>query len=135
MRQVSFEFAAKSAGFRKSSDVAGMREAAEKQSRLGSTDNGSTELNAKSREGIPAVLPSLQASGACEAARAEPLRLLDERVLPERRREAGRATLFVRRQAAAFDAKQQVLCWPGFRPSWRERSGPAGPELPATCFQ
>lgn len=91
MRQVSFEFAAKSAGFRKSSDAAGMREAAEKQSRLGSTDNGSTELNAKSREGIPAVLPSLQASGACEAARAEPLRLLDERVLPERRRDAGRA--------------------------------------------
>ena len=67
-----------------------MRKVVEEQSWLGSVDIGSIELDAKSRDDIPAVLIGLQAVRNDKAAREELLRLLDARVLPDRRRDTGR---------------------------------------------
>ncbi len=62
-----------------------MRKVVEEQSWLGSVDIGSVELDAKSRDEIPAVLIELQATRSDKAAREELFRLLDARVLPGRR--------------------------------------------------
>ena len=67
-----------------------MRKVVEERSWLGSVDIGSIELNAKSRDDIPAILIGLQAIWNDKAAREELFRLLDARVLPDRRRDTGR---------------------------------------------
>ena len=67
-----------------------MRKVIEEQSWLGSVDIGSIELDAKSRDDIPAVLIGLQAIRNDSAAREELFRLLDARILPGRHRDTGR---------------------------------------------
>ena len=67
-----------------------MRKVIGEQSWLGSVDIGAIELNAKSRDDIPAILIGLQAIWNDEAAREELFRLLDALVLPDRRRDTGR---------------------------------------------
>ena len=57
---------------------------------LGSTDIGAIELDAKSRDDIPAQLIGLQAIYMNEETRTELFRLLDAHVLPGRRRTTGR---------------------------------------------
>ena len=67
-----------------------MRKMIEEQSWLGSVDIGSIELDAKSRDDIPAVLIGLQAIRSDKAAREALFRLLDAHVLPDRHRDTGR---------------------------------------------
>ena len=67
-----------------------MRKIIEDQSWLGATDIGAIELDATSRDDIPAVLIGLQAVWADGTTRAELFRLLDEHILPGRRRDTGR---------------------------------------------
>ena len=67
-----------------------MRKIIEDQSWLGATDIGAIALDATSRDDIPAILIELQAVWADEAMRAKLFRLLDEHILPGRRRDSGR---------------------------------------------
>ena len=57
---------------------------------LGSVPIKDIELDAESRDDIPAILIGLQAVYRNEATREELFRLLDEHVLPDRRRDTGR---------------------------------------------
>ena len=67
-----------------------MRNVIELRRRLGSVPIGDIELDAKSRDDIPAVLIGLQAVRGNGETRDELLRLLDERILPGVRRDTGR---------------------------------------------
>ena len=62
-----------------------MRKVISEPSFPGSTDIGAIELDAKSRDDIPALLIGLQAVYLDEGTRAELFRLLDSHILPDRR--------------------------------------------------
>ena len=69
-----------------------MRKVIEERSWLGSVDIAAIKLNVKSRDDIPTILIGigLQAIWKDETAREELFRLLDARILPDRRRDTGR---------------------------------------------
>ena len=67
-----------------------MRKVIDLRRPLGSVPIEDIELTAKSRDDIPAVLIGLQAIYRNKATREELFRLLDKRVLPDRRRDTGR---------------------------------------------
>ena len=67
-----------------------MRKVIDLQRPLGSVPIEDIELDVKSRDDIPAILIGLQAIYKDESTREELFRLLDEHVLPDRRRDTGR---------------------------------------------
>ena len=67
-----------------------MRNVIELRRPLGSVPIEEIKLNAKSRDDTPALLIGLQAIYKDEATRAELFSLLDEHILPDRRRDTGR---------------------------------------------
>ncbi len=87
-----------------------MRKVIGEQSWLGSVDIGAIELNAKSRDDIPAILIGLQAIWNDEAAREELFRLLDALVLPDRRRDTGRPGMHLWRILVMGVLKQGLNC-------------------------
>ena len=86
----SFDSAATWAVFEESSQDFGMRKVIGLRYPLGSVPIKDIELDAESRDDIPAILIGLQAVYRNEATREELFRLLDEHVLPDRRRDTGR---------------------------------------------
>ena len=77
---------------------------------LGSTDIGAIELDAKSRDDIPALLIGLQAICMNEETRTELFRLLDAHVLPGRRRTTGRPGMDLWRILVMGILKQGLRC-------------------------
>ncbi len=87
-----------------------MRKVISERSFLGSTDIGAIELDAKSRDDIPALLIGLQAICMNEETRTELFRLLDAHVLPGRRRTTGRPGMDLWRILAVGVLKQGLRC-------------------------
>ena len=87
-----------------------MRNVIELRRRLGSVPIGDIELDAKSRDDIPAVLIGLQAIWGNGETRDELLRLLDERILPGVRRDTGRQGMDFRAILVMGVLKQGLNC-------------------------
>ena len=87
-----------------------MRKVISEQPFLGSTDIGAIELDAKSRDDIPALLIGLQAIYMNEETRTELFRLLDAHILPGRRRTTGRPGMDLWRILVMGVLKQGLRC-------------------------
>ena len=87
-----------------------MRKVISEQSFLGSTNIGAIELDAKSRDDIPALLIGLQAIYLDEGTRTELFRLTEEHVLPGRRRNTGRPGMDLWRILVMGILKQGLRC-------------------------
>ena len=87
-----------------------MRKVISEPSFLGSTDIGAIELDAKSRDDIPALLIGLQAIYLDEATRRELFRLLEAHILPDRRRNTGRPGMDLWRILVMGVLKQGLRC-------------------------
>ena len=87
-----------------------MRKVISEQSFLGSTDIGAIELDAKSRDDIPALLIGLQAIYLDEKTRTELFRLLEAHVLPGNRRDTGRPGMDLWRILVMGVLKQGLRC-------------------------
>ena len=90
MKQDSREFAAVPAIIGESLEAVRMGDAVGKKSGSESIDIGVIELDAKSRDDIPAILIGLQTIWMDETTRKELFQLLDARIPPERRRDRTR---------------------------------------------
>ena len=87
-----------------------MRKVISERSFLGSTDIGAIELDADSRDDIPALLIGIQAIYLDEATRTKLFRLLEAHVLPGRRRTTGRPGMDLWRILAVGVLKQGLRC-------------------------
>ena len=87
-----------------------MRKVISEPSFLGSTDIGAIELDAKSRDDIPAILIGLQAVYLDEGTREELFRLLDSHILPNRSRDTGRPGMDLWRILVMGVLKQGIRC-------------------------
>ena len=87
-----------------------MRKVIAERSWLGSVDIGAIELDAESRDDIPALLIGLQAIYEDEATRTALLRLLEAHILPGRRRDTGRPGMDLWRILAVGLLKQGLRC-------------------------
>ncbi len=87
-----------------------MRKVITEPSFLGSIDIGAIELDAKSRDDIPALLIGLQAIYLDEATRRELFRLLEAHILPGRRRNTGRPGMDLWRILVMGVLKQGLRC-------------------------
>ena len=87
-----------------------MRKVITEPSFPGSTDIGAIELDAKSRDDIPALLIGLQAICLDEATRRELFHLLDAHILPGRRRTTGRPGMDLWRILAVGVLQQGLRC-------------------------
>ena len=87
-----------------------MRKVISEPSFLGSTDIGAIELDAKSRDDIPAILIGLQAVYLDEGTREELFRLLDSHILPNRSRDTGRPGMDLWRILVMGILKQGLRC-------------------------
>ena len=87
-----------------------MRKVISERSFLGSTDIGAIELDADSRDDIPALLIGIQAIYLDEATRTKLFRLLDAHVLPGRRRTTGRPGMDLWRILVMGVLKQGLRC-------------------------
>ena len=87
-----------------------MRKVIAERSWLGSVDIGAIELDAESRDDIPALLIGLQAVYEDEATRTALFRLLEAHILPGHRRDTGRPGMDLWRILAVGLLKQGLRC-------------------------
>ena len=87
-----------------------MRKVIAERSWLGSVDIGAIELDAESRDDIPALLIGLQAIFEDEATREKLFRLLEAHILPGHRRDTGRPGMDLWRILAVGLLKQGLRC-------------------------
>ena len=87
-----------------------MRKVIAEQFWLGSVDIGAIELDAESRDDIPALLIGIQAIYEDEATRTALFRLLEAHILPGRRRDTGRPGMDLWRILVMGLLKQGLRC-------------------------